>query len=92
MYYLDKDENTIGLIKVKTTWYIVLRALREKTVYTFTAATKRKDWSLDEQIKKTAKRFGEIQKWLKFSDDCLSKWKVCVHIFTYSYILLQHAV
>ena len=27
---MDKDNNTVGLLKKKTTWYIVLRAIREK--------------------------------------------------------------
>lgn len=74
-YFLDEDENTIGLTKVKTTWYTVLRALREKACYTFTTAKKKDGWTLETGICKTHKRFSEIQEWLKFSDDYLDKWK-----------------
>ena len=30
LYFMDKDNNTVGLLKKKTTWYIMLRAIREK--------------------------------------------------------------
>ena len=30
LYFLDSDLNTIGLLKKKTTWYIIIRAIREK--------------------------------------------------------------
>ena len=30
LYFLDADLNVIGLLKKKTVWYIVLRAIREK--------------------------------------------------------------
>jgi len=30
VYFLDKDDNVIGLLKKKSAWYIILRALREK--------------------------------------------------------------
>ncbi|KAK3877623.1 hypothetical protein Pcinc_017658 [Petrolisthes cinctipes] len=75
-YLLDDDNNTIGLIKVKTAWYTVLRALREKAVFCFTTAKKKSDWNLQDRIKSTHKRFREIQTWLKFSNDYLQQWKV----------------
>lgn len=75
-YLLNEQKNTIGLIKVKTAWYTILRALREKAVYCFTTARKRPDWSLHDRIMSTHKRFREIQFWLKFSDNYLRQWKV----------------
>ncbi|XP_063840019.1 uncharacterized protein LOC135088878 isoform X2 [Scylla paramamosain] len=75
-YYLDKNEDTIGLVKVKTVWYVILRALREKAVYSFTAAKKKSSrWDISDCIKSTHKRFTEIQKWLKFSDKYLQSWQ-----------------
>ncbi|CAL4058686.1 unnamed protein product [Meganyctiphanes norvegica] len=68
------EEHTIGLAKTKTEWYVILRALREKAVYCFTAGKKKHDWNLTERIKSTHKRLRELQEWLKFSDEVLSKW------------------
>ncbi|CAL4064788.1 unnamed protein product [Meganyctiphanes norvegica] len=77
LYYLKMSsgyENTIGMAKTKTVWYVILRALREKAVFTFTTAKKRNGWSLDRNINSTHKRFNEIQRWLKFSNEHLSEW------------------
>jgi hypothetical protein len=30
LYFLDSEYNVIGLLKKKTTWYIIIRAVREK--------------------------------------------------------------
>ena len=30
LYFMDSNNNTVGLLKKKTTWYIILRAIREK--------------------------------------------------------------
>ena len=30
LYFLDEDSNVIGILKKKTTWYIIIRAVREK--------------------------------------------------------------
>ena len=30
LYFLDSDFNVIGLLKKKTAWYIIIRAVREK--------------------------------------------------------------
>ncbi|XP_045626083.2 uncharacterized protein [Procambarus clarkii] len=74
-YFLNENDETIGLAKVKSTWYILLRALREKAVYCFTAAMKKGGWTLEQHINSTNKRFLEIQGWLKLSDECLQKWE-----------------
>lgn len=76
LYFLNKNEETIGLVKAKTTWYIMMRALREKAVYCFITAKKKSNWSLQDYVNSTHKRFGQIQEWLKFSDSYLQSWKV----------------
>ncbi|CAL4106987.1 unnamed protein product [Meganyctiphanes norvegica] len=78
LYYLKNSEdyeNTIGMAKTKTVWYVLLRALREKAVFAFTAAKKRNGWSLEDRINSTHKRLNEIQSWLKFSNEYLAEWK-----------------
>ncbi|CAL4106989.1 unnamed protein product, partial [Meganyctiphanes norvegica] len=77
LYYMKNSngyENTIGMAKTKTVWYVLLRALREKVVFAFTTAKKRHSWSLEERINATHKRFREIQNWLKFSNEYLAEW------------------
>ena len=79
LYYLKSSngiENTIELSKIKTFWYVISRAIREKAVYCFTVSRKKPNWSLPGEIYATHKRIIEIQKWLKFTDDDLAQWKV----------------
>ena len=84
LYFATDDKEVIGLLKKKTVWYIMLRALREKyklyqvfvnqkqngkkTRYPTLEAQKN---NIDGLIKK---RFKEIQSWLGFSNDCLNEW------------------
>ncbi|CAL4123306.1 unnamed protein product [Meganyctiphanes norvegica] len=77
LYYLKNSngyENTIGMAKTKTFWYVMLRALREKAVFAFNAAKKRNGWCLEDRINSTHKRFIEVQNWLKFNNEYLSEW------------------
>ncbi|CAL4116103.1 unnamed protein product [Meganyctiphanes norvegica] len=77
LYYLKSTngyENTIGMAKTKTFWYVMLRALREKSVFAFNAAKKRNGWSLEDRINSTHKRFKEIQIWLRFNNEHLTEW------------------
>lgn len=73
LYFLGRDEETIGLVKTKTMWYIMLRALREKVLYT---TRHRQSSSITDRIDTTHRRFNEIQGWLQFSDSYLEAWKV----------------
>lgn len=75
LYFLNEDEETIGLVKTKTAWYIMLRALREKAVYAFQTSRRRQQLTLEEYITSTHKRFTEIQEWLQFSNSYLEEWK-----------------
>ncbi|CAL8101714.1 unnamed protein product [Orchesella dallaii] len=80
IYFLDGENYTIGLIKKKTAWYILLRALREKV-----AAFSRphESSSLNERSNKIAKRIKEIQTWLEFSNEFAEGWTVryCIQLF-----------
>ncbi|XP_047470714.1 uncharacterized protein LOC125026359 [Penaeus chinensis] len=75
MYFVNGKGETIGIAKVKTCWYVVLRALREQTVNSFTAAKKRENWTLQGRIALAHKRLTSIQHWLYFSNEYLAKWK-----------------
>ncbi|RXG54766.1 hypothetical protein Avbf_06696 [Armadillidium vulgare] len=71
LYYLIKDR-TIGLTKVKTIWYVIVRAIREKSEYN---CKKKKKKPLPDRINEIKTRLDGIQKWLGFCDKCLDKWK-----------------
>lgn len=82
--YFAAEEEVIGLLKKKTVWYILLRALREKfKLYaeflnrkatgkpTRNQTLKQEKEHVDKLIQK---RMGEIQKWLAFSDETKMAW------------------
>lgn len=75
LYYLNKDGKTFGIAKAKSVWYICLRALREKAVFSFTSKKVKTDRKLNDHIKTVHKRYEEIQDWLKLSQQCLESWK-----------------
>ena len=81
LYFLSEDEETIGLVKAKTVWYIMLRALREKVVYGFNASRRRPQQNIEECITSCRRRFDEIQEWLLFSSSFLNRWKVGKRVF-----------
>lgn len=73
-YYLNGNK-TIGLTKVKTAWYVMLRALREKVDQGFNSK-KQKVVALQDKIAATHKRFRQIQTWIKFSNNYRNQWEV----------------
>src|ERR1700755_2430092 len=79
LYYLIKDK-TIGLTKVKTIWYIIVRAIREKIKC---SVSNKKKKPLSDRINDIKTRLDEIQKWLGFCNKCLDKWKVCSFLFIF---------
>ena len=78
LYYIRTDlnghEQTIGLEKIKTIWYVMLRALREKTIYAFTKGRKKDNWDINHAISSTDARYKNIQTWLKFSNEYYDRW------------------
>ena len=73
-YFLDSNGNVIGLLKKKTAWYVLLRAIREKIRSTLAAWAKNPSESVSVRAQKCQKRLEEIQKWLGFSDSYLLQW------------------
>lgn len=72
LYYLNKENETIGMQKLKTIWYICLRALREKAKRFLTLIDKNKSINIENEIDK---RYDEIQKWLQLTNDKTLHWK-----------------
>jgi len=74
LYFVDANRNVIGLLKKKTMWYILLRAIREKSKGL--AHQYRKEIPTESKIsytaKKTESRLKAIQQWLSFNDEHLA--------------------
>ena len=76
LYFMNKDGNTIGISKAKSVWYIFLRALREKSCYTFVGSKKKYPfYKLEEGIKLLKERYDEIMTRLHISMGCVNEWK-----------------
>lgn len=76
MYFLNKNDQVIGLLKKKTIWYVILRAIREKARPMLSTWEKNHRMELSETIEKTSRRLNAIQKWLRFSNSILDQWKM----------------
>jgi hypothetical protein len=76
LYFLNKNDQVIGLLKKKTIWYVILRAIREKARPMLSGWEKKHQMNLSETIDKTSRRLNAIQKWLGFSDEILHQWKM----------------
>lgn len=65
------------MLKKKTTWYIILRALREKIkIY----LSPKSNWKVDDLKRKMSDRLSDIRTWIGFSSVDLEKWeKLCHH-------------
>jgi len=78
-YFLDDHNNTIGLLKKKTIWYVLLRAIREKISYAVVEYKKNpaayKESARLKNKQKIEKRLDEIQKWLNLTDQQTKHWK-----------------
>ena len=84
LYYATEANEVIGVLKKKTLWYILLRALREKFkgycafLSRQRAGKPNKITTLEGQrdllTKQIEKRLKEIQKWIGFTDACLNEW------------------
>lgn len=79
LYYLINDR-TVGIVKVKTIWYVVLRAVREKDIF-FTSRERKVVKPVSEIIEISHKLIDEVQKWLEFNDDYSNKWKKLIKVF-----------
>ncbi|XP_078608518.1 uncharacterized protein LOC144880284 [Branchiostoma floridae x Branchiostoma japonicum] len=81
LYFLDADGAVIGLLKKKTIWYIVIRAIREKVRNAAQAYTKKNDFDINRSDKKLRQRIGEIQQWLGLDEDSVATWRELGHKF-----------
>lgn len=68
LYFID-GKSTIGLNKIKSIWYIILRSIREK----LRTALKRK-WNVDKFEREMKRRIHELQDWLEFEDETKTNW------------------
>lgn len=70
-YCHHSSQASTGLLKKKTMWYILVRALREKSKALANRFRKSSpaESPVPYAIKKTNKRLAEIQSWLAFSDE-----------------------
>ena len=80
LYFLDQNSHTIGLLKKKTSWYVVLRAIREKVSHVHSTYKKNpRGWDKETNnrfLAKMNKRLEEIQSWLCLTDFQLQTWKM----------------
>ncbi|KAK7498835.1 hypothetical protein BaRGS_00009927 [Batillaria attramentaria] len=77
LYFLDESGEVIGLLKKKTIWYIICRAVREKVRAASSAKAKNPStFCISVPVKKMEKRLSEIQTWLGLDEETLAAWKV----------------
>jgi hypothetical protein len=76
LYFLNKNDQVIGLLKKKTIWYVILRAIREKARPMLAAWEKNHKMELADTLTRTTRRLDAIQKWLGFTKEILDQWKM----------------
>ena len=79
LYYLNKNNETIGLLKLKTCWYIFLRALREQLSKYFNIKKQNQDTNIEEKINN---RYDQLQSRLSLRNDQINEWKNIAKEFT----------
>nr|BDT62895.1 MAG: hypothetical protein [Trachysalambria curvirostris majanivirus] len=75
-YFINMDKETIGIVKIKTKWYILQRALREQVVSAFDSKLRKKNWNLLNKIEKIKGRLNDLQDYVKLNDQELNHWKI----------------
>ena len=77
LYFLDKEDKTVGLVKKKTAWYVLCRAIREKV--NAARCQYRKEGGMSKQkenlhLEKLERRINEIRTWLDLSEATTRHW------------------
>merc|ERR1712004_586199 len=77
LYFLDKEDKTVGLVKKKTAWYVLCRAIREKV--NAAKSQYRKEGGMSKQkenlhLEKLERRINEIRSWLDLSEATTRHW------------------
>lgn len=82
LYFMDKTGIVTGLLKKKTVWYIMCRAIREKlrAACAYNLKTPEK-FSISKYLRKTDKRLDEIQIWLGLDMSTINEWKTFANKF-----------
>ncbi|KAL5022605.1 hypothetical protein ScPMuIL_001760 [Solemya velum] len=76
LYFLDETNTVIGLLKKKTVWYIICRAIREKLrTASFRFKKNPGRFSISELLNRIEGRIDEIQVWLGFNMEVVLAWK-----------------
>lgn len=75
LYFINERDQVIGLLKKKTIWYVILRAIREKVRFMISQWEKTHKLDQADTIRKTCGRLNAIQRWLGFSNEILERWK-----------------
>merc|ERR1711962_303740 len=76
MYFVNNKCPSIGLLKDKTAWYVLARAIREKARNAVRNFAKNPSEPVSGCINKTEARLRQIKSWLGFSDAYLDAWIV----------------
>ncbi|XP_018008937.1 uncharacterized protein LOC108666550 [Hyalella azteca] len=76
-YYEDSNRNTIGILKLKSQFYIHLRALRQQASYRYVSkkSAKNPQKTLEEAKGKSRRRMEELRDWLQTSSEQLQCWQ-----------------
>jgi len=76
LFFLDGDRRTIGMLKKKTVWYIVVRAIWQKVQTACMSYSKNTEaFVRSTHLQKINQRLKEIQEWLQLTDKSLLAWK-----------------
>jgi len=75
-YFLDESRFVIGLLKKKTVWYIICRAIREKSRWACRTMEKSANtFTVSKACERVQQRLQEIQTWLGLDDSVTEQWK-----------------
>ena len=93
LYFLNSCQEVIGLIKFKTIWYILLRAVREILKFNINQVNKKRAKYPEAKTKGSeliGKRFYRVNKSLKLSEHCFLSWQeICIDFFRWVMDLLK---
>ncbi|XP_052232547.1 uncharacterized protein LOC127845565 isoform X2 [Dreissena polymorpha] len=75
LYFHDNKGQVIGLLKKKSTWYIICRAIREKVKNAVSSMQRNPNtFSISRSLNQAEKRIKEIQQWLGLDDPTTREW------------------
>jgi len=76
LFFLDNRRKTIGMLKKKSIWYIIVRAIRQKVQAACMSYSKNSEaFVRSTHVHKIEQRLKEIQQWLQLDDKTMSAWK-----------------